>query len=121
MSAPARLVPSSFLSQELRHIVPDILPQQILFTLISAPINIRWQEELERALPSFVNQPDSHVSVKDKPVTKPVRSNRNTVAKIVLDQTLGATFNVVLFIALMGALKGAPMNQTLGKVQRVSL
>lgn len=84
---------------------------QILFTLISAPLNILWQEQLEAAFPSYVSPAVSKKGKAQSPNTPnntpAVRSNKNTAFKVLIDQTIGAAFNAVLFISLMGALRGA--------------
>jgi protein Mpv17 len=85
------------------------LVQFVVFSLISTPPNILWQEYLEERFPA------NHW---DETGNKKLHKG-NTTAKLVLDQTLGAIFNSYLFIAGIGALKGKDVATILSDCQRV--
>ena len=57
--------------------------------------------------------------MKDNSTSKRKIDVKNTVIKFVLDQTLGATFNTVLFIAGIGALKGMGTNKIVESIKKV--
>jgi len=60
--------------------------------------------------------------VKDKAVQAKGSTNvKNTITKFLLDQTVGALFNVVAFIAGIGAMKGKGRGQIVEDVTSVSL
>ena len=58
-------------------------------------------------------------SEKDNPPGKQKIDIKNTAIKFALDQTLGAMFNTVLFIAGIGALKGMDANRVIESIKRV--
>ncbi|KAJ4297813.1 hypothetical protein N0V90_005709 [Kalmusia sp. IMI 367209] len=73
-----------------------------VFSIISNPPNIVWQTFLEDVFPSNVPASPSETQLKDKP--KPVQtrtSKRNTLAKFILDQTIGAVLNTLMFLVYM--------------------
>lgn len=60
---------------------------------------------------------------KEKQNQKEVKAKlniRNTLAKVVIDQTLGAAWNTVLFIVTMGALRGEGYEMILEQIWDVS-
>jgi protein Mpv17 len=85
------------------------LAQFVVFSLISTPPNVLWQKYLEERFPA--NQRDEKGNKK--------LHKGNTVAKLVLHQTLGAIFNSYLFIAGIGALRGKDLATILIDCQRV--
>jgi len=95
---------SNFLAQGLKAyksgkpFVLDIVPiiHFVLFNFLSCPPNVLWQEYLEEQFPAYTADFDG----------KKRLSKTNTAKKFVLDQTLGATVNTLLFIAVMSAFKG---------------
>lgn len=85
------------------------LLQFVVFSLITTPPNVLWQEYLEE------NYPGDQIDEKGiKRLHK-----RNTVVKFVLDQTLGAIVNSFFFIAGIGALKGKDSSTIWNDCQRV--
>jgi len=67
----------------------------VIFALLSCPPNFLWQEFLEEKFPGYVIEADGQ------------RLNKlNTAKKFVLDQTIGAAVNTILFVAAMGTFKG---------------
>ncbi|KAF2136568.1 uncharacterized protein K452DRAFT_211701, partial [Aplosporella prunicola CBS 121167] len=84
----------------------------VLFTALSTPPNIVWQEYLEEKFPGQKrapaapnNEKTANGVVKDKPQNDALDWG-NVVKKLMLDQTVGAVVNTVLFIAGMQALNG---------------
>ncbi|EEU46855.1 uncharacterized protein NECHADRAFT_67285 [Fusarium vanettenii 77-13-4] len=66
--------------------------QFLLFNLICTPPNFMWQDFLETTFPAHPKPQSS----KEK-TTKPKFSVRNTAIKFILDQTVGAALNTLLF------------------------
>ena len=58
-------------------------------------------------------------SEKDKSSGKRKIDFKNTVIKFALDQTLGATFNTIFFIAGIGALKGMGTKRIIESIKKV--
>ncbi|KAI9786329.1 MAG: hypothetical protein M1816_008071 [Peltula sp. TS41687] len=91
--------------------------QFILFTILNCPPNILWQEFLEQRFPGVHKQDATPAATtttaKEKPAQRqqPQKTGRlnvrNTLIKLLLDQTLGAALNTVAFIAIMAGLRGA--------------
>ncbi|KAF7559990.1 hypothetical protein G7046_g4172 [Stylonectria norvegica] len=81
----------------------------LLFNLISTPPNYYWQEFLETSFPSHPKQPTSSAkgSTNEKPSEPPQLSIRNTIIKFVLDQTIGAALNTLLFSTYNHSLRAA--------------
>ncbi len=94
---------------------PIPLAQYTLFALLSTPPNFLWQETLESAFPSYRIAPTAEAlasaaasddaALDDESargaLVEPQLSKRNTLAKFVLDQTLGAAVNTLLFSLFM--------------------
>ncbi|RYP04422.1 hypothetical protein DL765_010198 [Monosporascus sp. GIB2] len=92
----------------------------VLVALITAPPNYQWQQLLERSFPAYELKapvPDAEKQQRmsesaGPPEQKPKLNLRNTMTKWFIDCiTLGAIFNTVAFLALMGILKRQPMGQ----------
>ncbi|KAH7358280.1 hypothetical protein B0T11DRAFT_284115 [Plectosphaerella cucumerina] len=94
--------------------------QFIIFTFVNTPPNYLWQDFLESTFPGY------HAAPTDAAVEKAARSDdkaldkaagpelvepklniRNTLIKTVLDQTVGAAINTLLFSVFMNSLKAA--------------
>ncbi|EKG13681.1 Mpv17/PMP22 [Macrophomina phaseolina MS6] len=98
---------------------PAPVLQFVLFTALSTPPNVLWQEFLEEAFPGQKKLPPpapnprndekpAKDEVKDKANDKRAGMNWwNVFVKFLLDQTVGGAVNTVLFIAGMKALNGA--------------
>ncbi|EXJ80288.1 hypothetical protein A1O1_08430 [Capronia coronata CBS 617.96] len=76
------------------------LLQFVLFSLISCPPNILWQEFLETQFPGYTVVSTSHGD------GERTLNKANTARKFLFDQTLGAFVNTVAFVAAMAAFKG---------------
>ena len=89
--------------------------QFVLFAALSCPPNFAWQRFLEESFPQW------HVpSGNGREKAKKTLHLGNTAAKVALDQTVGAAVNTVLFIGIMGGLKGADLESIIQLIQRVS-
>ncbi|KAF4595260.1 hypothetical protein GQ602_000873 [Ophiocordyceps camponoti-floridani] len=69
--------------------------QFLLFSIISTPPNYLWQEFLESTYPAHPRKNKGSLSV------------YNTMAKFILDQTIGAVVNTLLFSLFIHALQDA--------------
>jgi len=118
------------------HVIPIL--QFVVLSIFNTPINFLWQEWLEERFPtstppSSMNAPllaatgergyygkSSADVVKDKAVEKRQTLNvRNILVKFLLDQTVGAVYNTVSFIAGMGLLKGLGRSEIIDAVKKV--
>jgi hypothetical protein len=88
------------------------LLQFIVFSLLTTPPNVIWQEFLEDKFPTFVG---------DRLNMQDVRSlhKGNTAAKFALDQTIGATVNGLLFIMGIGGMKGKSLSTIWAECEKV--
>ncbi|MCJ1364535.1 hypothetical protein MMC16_003646 [Acarospora aff. strigata] len=99
----------------------------VIFTLLNCPPNFLWQEYLEQRFPG--NTASTAISEKSQGAAVKKKLNvGNTVKKLILDQTVGAAVNTVLFTAVIGALKGLSgediadvIKQDFGPVMRAGL
>ncbi|CAI6339145.1 unnamed protein product [Periconia digitata] len=76
---------------------PSPILKFALFSIISSPPNILWQSFLEDILPTNVR-----VAPSEKKKNATQRSTLNIFLKFLLDQTFGALFNNLMFLAFMG-------------------
>ena len=83
----------------------------VLFTFLSCPPNVLWQEYLEERYPGYTTDVNGQEKL----------HKMNTATKFILDQTLGAAVNTFLFIAVMSAFKGKDGNAILRDCQNVCL
>lgn len=107
----------------LSAIDPGAFIHFILFAIISTPPNYKWQVFLEESFPSHPKD-TSAAKKKDDDATdggKGTFSIVNTVAKFVLDQTVGAVMNTILFIVVINLLRGAGWSAVVTAVQKVGL
>lgn len=90
------------------------LAQFVIFTLLSCPPNILWQEYLEYKFPGQTLAPSSSTdSIYEKQLDVP-----NTLRKLLFDQTLGAFVNTIAFVAAMAAFKGRSAKAVQREVER---
>jgi len=103
----------------------DLTPilQFVTYAILNTPINCVWQDWLESMFPSTKS-----VTVEKPTDTKEGNNNvtrvekeqvldvKNTIVKFLADQTIGAAFNIPLFIAIIGMLKGQNMDQIVNTV-----
>ena len=97
--------------------------QFLTFSFLNCPPNFLWLEYLEEKFPSTKKSAAKPKSDDEKlPVeTEGGLDIRNTAIKFAIDQTLGASFNTVFYIAVMGALKGLRGNAIIEAVKDVRL
>ena len=91
---------------------------------IVSPLGYLWLEKLESWLPGTVPPEQSSEKAKkggrsDTKPQKPRLNVTNTVAKVLIDQTIGGTWNTVLFIITMGMLRGLQYNTIQTQIQQV--
>ncbi|KAJ3499264.1 hypothetical protein NLG97_g484 [Lecanicillium saksenae] len=80
--------------------------QFLLFIIVSTPPNFLWQEFIEAAFPSHP-APAVHPKKTDDISAPPALSKRNTAIKFLLDQTVGAAVNTLLFSTFTRSLRMA--------------
>jgi protein Mpv17 len=97
-----------------------------VYTIVNIPINVFWQEWLEATFPGSKPAPVPTAAADEKKASKPVKSDKqvrdvkNTLIKFAMDQSVGAAFNIPIFLATIGAVKGQGWEQILDTVRRVS-
>ncbi|KAF2149612.1 hypothetical protein K461DRAFT_231127 [Myriangium duriaei CBS 260.36] len=107
---------SAHQSSQPYSIDPLPLARYTTYSLLISPLNVAWQAWLEHTFPAYPPSP-SPSSSSPSTTSKSTRgtkdetakgnfSYRNTAVKFLLDQTIGALFNTVLFIAGMDLLRG---------------
>ena len=109
--------------QTLSAFDPATLFHFVLYSAISTPPNYKWQLWLEDNFPSNPKK-DAAASEKKngdvKSEEKETLSVTNTIAKFVLDQSIGAAFNTLLSITMINLFRGAGYDKIVAAVQRVS-
>jgi hypothetical protein len=97
------------------------------FSLITTPPNFAWQAFLERQFPSMITANAKPTSRKATSVRSGGTSEEffrlsinNTVIKFFLDQTLGCWINTLVFLLLLGWLKGKGTVEIENEVRDVS-
>lgn len=86
---------------------PDI-PALLLYTLLSTPPNFLWQQYIESKFPGYtLEKVEVDDGGKGVEVEKKLDMN-NTMAKIALDQSIGAIVNVAAYIGVTRLLRGVP-------------
>ena len=97
----------------------------IILAIITTPPNYKWQSWLEKTFPTNKRVGPASAAKKDdnKPAEeeKTTLSVTNTIAKFLLDQTVGATLNTVWFIFMINLLRGQSISHIIATVQNVSL
>ncbi|KAL3422270.1 Mpv17/PMP22 family protein [Phlyctema vagabunda] len=105
----------------------DVTPvlQFVIYTVLNAPPNFLWQSFLESAFPStYVTPSPSAIAAaatnNEKELDKEEKTHelletklhiRNTTIKFLLDQTVGAAINTLLFSLVFAGFKGANTEQ----------
>lgn len=110
--------------RSLSSIDPVAFVHFVILAIISTPPNYKWQLFLEESFPSTYKKDASKQKEKNDGTTATTGQDEklsitNTVAKFVLDQTIGSALNTVYFIAMINLLRGAGWSQILTAVQRV--
>lgn len=91
---------------------------------IVSPLGYLWLDKLESWFPGTVPPEQSSEKAKrgDRSETNPQKPRltvTNTVAKVLIDQTIGGAWNTVLFIITMGILRGLEYNAIQTQIQQV--
>ncbi|PSN63801.1 hypothetical protein BS50DRAFT_590814 [Corynespora cassiicola Philippines] len=86
-----------------------------IFSIVSNPPNIVWQNFLEDLFPTNVSTAPHPKRDDDKAKQKPETqmSKTNVLIKFILDQTFGAVLNTLMFVVYMGYVN-APTGGNLG-------
>ena len=115
----------TFLSCLIAHyLIPSEPPHYfslIFYSALSTPFKFRWESYIESRFPGFYLK---KVSVDDggKGVeVEKVLNVRNTVIKVVLDQTVAAVPNVVGYIGVTRFLRGVPVELCWEAVKKVGV
>lgn len=125
---------SNILAQTLTHyrsptsipfaISPTPILHFLILTVLNTPPNFLWQEYLERSFPGYSVSPvvvgGGGGEKGGELLPRKKLDVTNTLIKFSLDQTLGALYNTVIFLAVMQALKGESAEAVWGVVRRVS-
>ncbi|KAF7925984.1 uncharacterized protein EAE98_003311 [Botrytis deweyae] len=85
----------------------------VLYGALSAPPNFYLQSLLESLLPSKKQSSPRDVSEKKAAQSKPALSVTNTILKVLIDQTLLAVLNVMLFLITFSLFRGATLPQAI--------
>ncbi|ROW16398.1 hypothetical protein VPNG_02887 [Cytospora leucostoma] len=102
--------------------------QFLLFTMVSTPPNFLWQDYLESAFPATTQVPSNEAvksasSSNEKELDREAREGKlvedrlnvpNTIIKFVLDQTIGAVVNTLLFSLFTHSIQQAMAHRTTG-------
>lgn len=83
-----------------------------IFSIVSNPPNIPWQGLLEDLFPTNVPSTAHDPDVKTVKPAKTEKSKKNILIKFLLDQTIGAVVNTLMFLVFMGYVN-APQQGTL--------
>lgn len=99
----------------------------VVFSAFATPPNFLWQQYLERELPGYdIEKPESKGESKSAipaggGVNVKKRLNvKNTLLKVVIDQTAGAVINVALYLGGVRALQGVPLAECFRAIREVS-
>ncbi|KAI9817442.1 MAG: hypothetical protein M1827_001052 [Pycnora praestabilis] len=113
---------TSYRKDEPLSINPVPVFQFVLYTLLNCPPNYLWQQYIEHKFPAYTVVDDSdQVALEGNPVSRGKKlSVLNTSKKFLLDQTIGAAINIVLYISVIGGLKGLNGNEIIEAIRRVS-
>ena len=82
---------------------------------MSTPPNFLWQQYLERRFPGYIVQ---KLDADEKGLKKRLNI-RNTLAKLLLDQSLGSFVNTVAFVGAVRLLRGDSLDGALIAVKEV--
>lgn len=93
--------------------------------VIITPLNYIWQQTLEATLPGktpakATPEHEGKPARSESKTPEPTLNVINTISKIVIDQTIGGTWNTVLFILTMGLLRGQHHELIFAQIHAVS-
>jgi hypothetical protein len=106
------------------HLDVTSLAQFTTCAVINTPLAFLWMNNLEAHFPTYAAEQGTHAKKSDEKgadSAKPRKiSVKNTIAKIVLDQTVGAAWVTILFLTTMGILRGQDLGGVMNTIQNVS-
>jgi hypothetical protein len=94
--------------------------QFVIYSILNTPINVAWQGWLESNFPSTKPVIKTPKEKAEPAKQEEVLDLKNTILKFLLDQTVGAAFNIPLYFIILGTLKGQSVDHILTAVKRVS-
>jgi len=106
---------------------PVTIAQFVFYTVVNVPINCLWQDWLEATFPGSTAVAVDEAEAKEKKKAgKPVEAKKavnvqNILIKFVCDQTIGAAFNIPIFLASIGLAKGQGVDQIVSTIQKDAL
>ncbi|KAI9880967.1 MAG: hypothetical protein M1830_009461 [Pleopsidium flavum] len=92
----------------------------VIFTLLNCPPNFLWQEYLEQQFPGYTTSTAVDNGGKGVTVERTLDMG-NTIKKLILDSTVGAAVNTVLFTAVISALKGSSGGEIMVAIKQVGI
>jgi hypothetical protein len=90
---------------------------------VLSPLTYVWLESLESRFPGSSEDTSVNKSTAEKNGSKQGKQKlnvKNTVVKVVIDQTVGAAINTVAFVMTMGLLRGQDFEVIKAQIQDVS-
>jgi protein Mpv17 len=93
---------------------------------IVSPLGYLWLENLESWFPGMTEpkkpseKPEKGARSEPK-AEKPRLNVKNTVVKVLIDQTIGAAWNTILFISTMGMLQGLDYGTIENQIHQVRI
>jgi hypothetical protein len=90
---------------------------------VLSPLTYVWLESLESRFPGSSEDTSVNKSTAEKNGSKQGKQKlnvKNTVVKVVIDQTVGAAINTVAFVMTMGLLRGQDFEVIKAQIQNVS-
>ncbi|KAH0840638.1 integral membrane protein, Mpv17/PMP22 family [Fonsecaea pedrosoi] len=110
------------------YIDPVALVHFIIIAVVTTPPNYKWQLALERNFPTNPARSDEVMDTREKKKEKndgaPSKKEKeslsvtNTIAKFVLDQTIGASLNTIWFIIMINLLRGEGLSYIIATIQK---
>ncbi|KAI1837804.1 hypothetical protein DTO006G1_4537 [Penicillium roqueforti] len=97
----------------------ESLTQFATCAIVISPLGYLWLGGLEAWFPGRESKGEKEKGGQSS--SEPSLNATNTVAKIVIDQTVGGAWNTVLFITTMGMLRGLGYDAILAEIQEGSV
>lgn len=97
----------------------ESLTQFATCAIVISPLGYLWLGGLESWFPGRESKGEKEKG--GQSTSEPSLNATNTVAKIVIDQTIGGAWNTVLFITTMGMLRGMGYDAILAEIQEVCI
>jgi hypothetical protein len=91
--------------------------------MILTPLTYVWMNNLESTFPAYTGEDPQPKKTDEKrdDETCQTFNVRNTIAKVVLDQTVGAALNTTMFLLTMGILRGQDSGAVMNSIRKVGL